>query len=108
MLEPPSRLEFSNSSGGWLDCSAAGSPAPSVTWLAADGAPASDVVGVRRALSNGTLLLLPFQAAAFRQDVHSTAYRCLAENEAGRVLSRPVQVRAGESRSYGQVKGKGQ
>jgi hypothetical protein len=28
--------------------------------------------------------------------VHSTTYRCLAENVAGRVLSRAVHVRAGK------------
>ncbi|KAF4525156.1 hypothetical protein B566_EDAN014773, partial [Ephemera danica] len=100
VLEPPSRLDFSNSSGGWLDCSAAGSPVPTVTWLSADGGPASDVPGVRRALGNGTLVLLPFPAAAFRQDVHATSYRCLAENVAGRVLSRAVHVRAVVSQAY--------
>lgn len=26
VMEPPSRLDFSNSSGGWLDCSATGTP----------------------------------------------------------------------------------
>ncbi|XP_065348547.1 cell adhesion molecule Dscam2 isoform X2 [Cloeon dipterum] len=100
VLEPPQKLDFSNSSGGWLDCSAAGQPAPTITWLAADGSPAAEVPGVRRLLLNGTLHLLPFPAAAFRQDVHSTTYRCLAENPAGRVISRAVQVRAVVSQAY--------
>ncbi|XP_059476003.1 cell adhesion molecule Dscam2 isoform X1 [Neocloeon triangulifer] len=100
VLEPPHKLDFSNSSGGWLDCSAAGQPAPMITWLAADGSPAMEVPGVRRILLNGTLVLLPFPAAAFRQDVHSTTYRCLAENSAGRVVSRTVQVRAVVSQAY--------
>ncbi|VEN53696.1 unnamed protein product, partial [Callosobruchus maculatus] len=99
-MEPPSRLEFSNSSGGWLDCSASGSPQPQVDWLGADGQPAGDVPGVRRVLRNGTLYLMPFAAHAYRQDVHSTIYRCMASNNVGRVLSRDVQVRAVVTQSY--------
>lgn len=96
VIEPPSRVEFSNSSGAWLDCTATGSPPPNIDWSTADGHPVNDVPGVRRVLRNGTLVLLPFPAAAFRQDVHSAAYRCVASNSVGRVLSRDVQVRAGK------------
>lgn len=96
MMEPPSRLEFSNSSGGWLDCSASGSPQPSIDWLSVDGTSVGDVGGVRRVLRNGTLVLLPFPATAYRQDIHSTIYRCVASNTVGRVISRDVQVRAGK------------
>ena len=96
LIEPPSRVEFSNSSGAWLDCAATGSPPPNIDWSTADGLPAGDVPGVRRLLKNGTLVLLPFPAAAYRQDVHSATYRCVASNSVGRVLSRDVQVRAGE------------
>ena len=32
LMEPPPRLEFSNSSGGRLDCTATGLPQPTVTW----------------------------------------------------------------------------
>lgn len=100
IVEPPSRVEFSNSSGAWLDCTASGSPPPNIDWSTADGLPAGDVPGVRRVLRNGTLVLLPFPPPAFRQDVHSAAYRCVASNSVGRVLSRDVQVRAGQSRLY--------
>lgn len=100
VLEPPSRIEFSNSSGAWLDCTASGSPPPNIDWSTADGHPVNDVSGVRRVLRNGTLVLLPFPAAAYRQDVHSAAYRCVASNTVGRVLSRDVQVRAGKQNSY--------
>jgi hypothetical protein len=95
-MEPPSRLEFSNSSGGWLDCSASGSPQPSIDWLSIDGTSIGDVGGIRRVLRNGTLVLLPFPAAAYRQDIHSTIYRCVASNRVGRIISRDVQVRAGK------------
>ncbi|XP_048262404.1 Down syndrome cell adhesion molecule-like protein Dscam2 isoform X1 [Bombus terrestris] len=100
VIEPPSRVEFSNSSGAWLDCSATGSPPPNIDWSTADGHPVNDVPGVRRVLRNGTLVLLPFPAAAFRQDVHSAAYRCVASNSVGRVLSRDVQVRAVVAQAY--------
>lgn len=96
VMEPPSRLEFSNSSGGWLDCSASGSPQPSIDWLSIDGTSIGDVGGIRRVLRNGTLVLLPFPAAAYRQDIHSTVYRCVATNRVGRIISRDVQVRAGK------------
>nr|CAI5853401.1 unnamed protein product [Callosobruchus analis]CAI5865427.1 unnamed protein product [Callosobruchus analis]CAI5867566.1 unnamed protein product [Callosobruchus analis] len=59
---------------------ASGSPQPQVDWLGADGQPAGDVPGVRRVLRNGTLYLMPFAAHAYRQDVHSTIYRCMASN----------------------------
>lgn len=99
VMEPPPRLEFSNSSGGWLDCSASGSPQPTIDWLSVDGTSVGDVGGVRRVLRNGTLVLLPFPAAAYRQDIHSTIYRCVASNTVGRVISRDVQVRAGKKRN---------
>jgi hypothetical protein len=98
-MEPPSRLEFSNSSGGWLDCSASGSPQPSIDWLSIDGTSIGDVGGIRRVLRNGTLVLLPFPAAAYRQDIHSTIYRCVATNRVGRIISRDVQIRAGKSKT---------
>nr|XP_034196075.1 Down syndrome cell adhesion molecule-like protein Dscam2 isoform X3 [Osmia lignaria] len=100
VIEPSSRVEFSNSSGAWLDCTATGSPPPNIDWSTADGHPVNDVSGVRRVLRNGTLVLLPFPAAAFRQDVHSAAYRCVASNSVGRVLSRDVQVRAVVAQAY--------
>uniref|UniRef100_A0A6B2E762 Putative down syndrome cell adhesion molecule 2 isoform r n=1 Tax=Phlebotomus kandelakii TaxID=1109342 RepID=A0A6B2E762_9DIPT len=100
VMEPPPRLEFSNSSGAWLDCSASGSPQPSIDWLSVDGTSVGDVGGVRRVLRNGTLVLLPFPAAAYRQDIHNTIYRCVASNNVGRVISRDVQVRAVVAQAY--------
>ncbi|XP_043473244.1 Down syndrome cell adhesion molecule-like protein Dscam2 isoform X9 [Leptopilina heterotoma] len=100
LIEPSSRVEFSNSSGAWLDCAATGSPQPNIDWSTVDGLPVGDIPSVRRVLSNGTLVLLPFPAAAYRQDVHSAAYRCVASNSVGRVLSRDVQVRAVVAQAY--------
>lgn len=96
VMEPPAKLEFSNSSGGFLDCSATGSPQPSIEWQTVDGSIVGDVIGIRRVLRNGTLLLLPFPAAAYRQDIHNTVYRCMSSNSLGRIITRDVQVRAGK------------
>nr|CAD7402260.1 unnamed protein product [Timema cristinae] len=95
MLEPPPKLEFSNNSGGRLDCSARGSPTPNLQWMMSDGSPASTVTGLRYQLSNGTLVFPPFSAADFRPDVHHAIYRCVASNSLGRVISRDVRLRAG-------------
>jgi hypothetical protein len=56
----------------------------------------SDVPSLRQDMSNGTLALLPFTPAMYRQDVHSAVYRCLATNDVGAIVSRDVHVRAGE------------
>nr|CAD7393848.1 unnamed protein product [Timema cristinae] len=56
--------------------------------------------GVRMVLRNGTLVLLPFPPAAYRQDIHSTVYRCMATNAVGRIVSRDVQVRAVVAQAY--------
>ncbi|XP_016955680.1 cell adhesion molecule Dscam2 isoform X11 [Drosophila biarmipes] len=100
VMEPPGRVEFSNSSGGWLDCSASGSPQPTVDWVHADGSAVTEIHGVRRVLRNGTLVLMPFAAAAYHQDVHNTIYRCIASNSVGRIVSRDVQVRAVVAQAY--------
>ncbi|XP_021939407.1 Down syndrome cell adhesion molecule-like protein Dscam2 isoform X3 [Zootermopsis nevadensis] len=94
VLEPPPRLEFSNSTGSRLDCTARGSPMPSVHWLLADGTPANSISGLRYQLPNGSLSFPAFSAAEFRPDVHRAVYRCVASNALGRVLSRDVRLRA--------------
>ncbi|XP_023703051.1 Down syndrome cell adhesion molecule-like protein Dscam2 isoform X3 [Cryptotermes secundus] len=68
--------------------------------MSVDGSPVLDVHGVRRVLLNGTLILLPFPPAAYRQDIHSTVYRCVASNAVGRIVSRDVQVRAVVAQEY--------
>lgn len=96
LMEPPVRVEFSNTSGSWIDCTADGHPAPRIEWTTTDGTPAVDIPGIRTVLRNGTLVFPPFSAGEYRQDVHSAIYRCVATNSVGSIISRDVQVRGGK------------
>ncbi|CAN7995711.1 unnamed protein product, partial [Ixodes hexagonus] len=93
-LEPPSWVEFSNSSGGEVRCEADGDPRPRLLWISADGSPVSSVPGLRELSGDGALAFPAFAADAYRQDVHAAVYRCLASNEVGAVASRDVHVSA--------------
>lgn len=96
MVEPQSRVEFTNGSGGKVDCSVRGNPEPTVEWLAADGGNVATIPGIRVVFGNGTIYFPAFEAEAFRQDVHWAIYKCSAINNVGAVVSRDVTVRAGE------------
>lgn len=99
ITEPPFRLDFSNSSGARLDCTAHGVPPPRITWRSTDGSPVSDVPRLRKVLSNGTVLFPPFKAEDYRQDVHANVYVCVAANVVGVAVSREVNVR-GVAKQY--------
>lgn len=51
----------------------------------------------RQITGNGTLYFPPFLGQYFRADVHEGIYRCKASNQAGTVLSRDVDIRAGKT-----------
>ncbi|XP_059489075.1 cell adhesion molecule Dscam2-like isoform X3 [Neocloeon triangulifer] len=92
--EPASRVDFSNSTGVRIDCSAQGSPAPVINWLSGEGKPIVSIPGTREIFSNGSLYFLPFQPSTFRPDVHTNTYKCTAANNVGKIVSREVKVRA--------------
>ncbi|KAH7954319.1 hypothetical protein HPB49_017554 [Dermacentor silvarum] len=92
--EPPVQTIFANSTGALMSCSAAGQPRPSITWTNETGSPLEPLPGLRRARLDGTLEFFPFRGEEYRQDVHSTRYRCRASNALGTVISRSVHVRA--------------
>ncbi|XP_034948275.1 Down syndrome cell adhesion molecule-like protein Dscam2 isoform X1 [Chelonus insularis] len=95
VLEPPSTLVFSNTTGSQLSCSAHGSPTTHVTWITSpDQRIVTAVPGLRQLLGNGTLYFPPFLAQDFRAEVHNARYRCRASNSVGTVLSREVTLRA--------------
>ncbi|KAF8774513.1 Down syndrome cell adhesion molecule-like [Argiope bruennichi] len=91
--EPPSQVDFLNTTGASVDCLAYGNPSPRVRWRLRDGSLADNVPGLRQILPNGTLVLWPFRPEHYRQDVHADVYRCEAANVVGTVLSRDVHVR---------------
>ncbi|XP_054160537.1 cell adhesion molecule Dscam2-like [Oppia nitens] len=98
-LEPPNRIHFSNTSGAVIACSANGVNVR-INWILADGSPAIDINSLRYIRSNGELVFPPFPSTQYRQDIHSTTYRCIASNSFGTIRSRDCQVRAVVHQSY--------
>lgn len=97
VVEPPVSVFFSNATGARVECAAEGTPRPLVRWLMVrDGSTVRDVRDLLRVDDNGTLIFLPFAEHQYSQDVHSAAYKCVAHSRAGTIVSRTVQVRAGE------------
>jgi hypothetical protein len=72
ILEPPSKIHFSNTSGAVIGCSATGFPSVRISWVLADGSQVIDVNSLRYVRSNGELVFPPFPSAQYRQDIHST------------------------------------
>ncbi|XP_044755484.1 Down syndrome cell adhesion molecule-like protein Dscam2 isoform X16 [Coccinella septempunctata] len=98
--EPPNRVDFSNTTGAVVECSARGNPPPDIIWVRSDGTAVGDVPGLRQVLANGNLVFPPFRAEDYRQEVHAQVYSCLARNSVGSINSRDVNVRAVVSQYY--------
>nr|XP_015838889.1 PREDICTED: Down syndrome cell adhesion molecule isoform X17 [Tribolium castaneum] len=98
--EPPNRIDFSNTTGAVVECSAHGNPTPDIIWVRSDGTAVGDVPGLRQVLANGNLVFPPFRAEDYRQEVHAQVYVCLAKNSVGSVHSRDVNVRAVVAQFY--------
>ncbi|XP_063908088.1 cell adhesion molecule Dscam1 isoform X3 [Zophobas morio] len=98
--EPPHRVEFSNSAGAKVDCTAHGSPSPEVEWVLADGSPVHQVPELRLLFPNGSLVFPPFPNERYRHDVHATLYRCKLKSALGTVISREVHVKAVVKQKY--------
>lgn len=94
LKEPPNRVDFSNTTGAVVECSASGNPPPDIIWVRSDGTAVGDVPGLRQVLANGNLVFPPFRAEDYRQEVHAQVYACLAKNSEGSIHSRDVNVRA--------------
>ncbi|CAL1298785.1 unnamed protein product [Larinioides sclopetarius] len=96
-IEPPNRVEFSNTTGAVIPCAAEGIPPPTIRWAhALDGSYISDIPGLRHVRPDGSLMFPPFRAEDQRPDVHTTDYRCLASNSVGAIGSRDVRLKGGE------------
>ncbi|XP_066244763.1 cell adhesion molecule Dscam1 isoform X28 [Euwallacea similis] len=100
LKEPPNRVDFSNTTGAVVECSASGNPPPDIIWVRSDGTAVGDVPGLRQVLANGNLVFPPFRAEDYRQEVHAQVYACLAKNSVGSINSRDVNVRAVVSQYY--------
>ncbi|RWS31821.1 Down syndrome cell adhesion molecule-like protein Dscam2, partial [Leptotrombidium deliense] len=124
--EPPGgTLHYSNDTGVAIHCSASGSPKPQIFWIVAGNTSlalqstqsliltgsntdsislterlAKKVTNIREPMANGTLLFPPFPGAAYRQEIHSLSYRCVAENSAGIIVSRAVHLRGVVGHAY--------
>ncbi|KAL1463717.1 hypothetical protein WDU94_015443 [Cyamophila willieti] len=94
--EPPNRIDFSNTTGAQVECTARGSPVAEIIWIRSDGTAVGDVPGLRQVLPNGNLVFPPFRAEDYRQEVHAQVYVCMARNSVGSIHSRDVNVRAGK------------
>ncbi|GFT46851.1 down syndrome cell adhesion molecule-like protein Dscam2 [Nephila pilipes] len=95
--EPANRVEFSNSSGTVIACSAEGRPPPLIRWVKHDGEVLQDLPGLRYTRHDGSLVFPPFPSEEYRADVHASIYRCEASNRIGVIGSKDVHVRAGKS-----------
>ncbi|XP_049290913.1 Down syndrome cell adhesion molecule-like protein Dscam2 isoform X20 [Anopheles funestus] len=100
LKEPTNRIDFSNSTGAVVECSATGNPPPEMIWIRSDGTAVGDVPGLRQILPNGNLVFPPFRAEDYRQEVHAQVYACMAKNQFGSVISRDVNVRAVINQHY--------
>ncbi|XP_050305202.1 cell adhesion molecule Dscam2 isoform X24 [Anthonomus grandis grandis] len=100
LKEPPNRVDFSNTTGAVVECSASGNPPPDIIWVRSDGTAVGDVPGLRQVLANGNLVFPPFRAEDYRQEVHAQVYTCLAKNSIGSIHSRDVNVRAVVNQFY--------
>nr|XP_029721290.1 Down syndrome cell adhesion molecule-like protein Dscam2 isoform X11 [Aedes albopictus] len=100
LKEPTNRIDFSNSTGAVVECSATGNPPPEMIWIRSDGTAVGEVPGLRQILPNGNLVFPPFRAEDYRQDVHAQVYACMAKNQFGSIISRDVNVRAVVIQSY--------
>lgn len=49
--EPPNRVDFSNTTGAQVECTARGQPTPEIIWIRADGTAVGDVPGLRQVRS---------------------------------------------------------
>ncbi|GAA6078562.1 Down syndrome cell adhesion molecule-like protein 1 homolog isoform X1, partial [Tachysurus ichikawai] len=90
------RVTFSSSVGVSLPCPAGGAPHAVLRWYLATGDDIYDVPHIRHVHANGTLQLYPFSPSAFNSFIHDNDYFCTAENQAGKIRSPSIRVKAGE------------
>lgn len=100
LTEPPSSLDFANTKGASVQCTAHGQPAPTLDWVKDDDTPVEDVSQILKVLPNNTLHFYPFKRSDFQSKVHAASYRCIASNSGGRISSRSMRVKAVRVEDY--------
>ncbi|CAM1309779.1 Uncharacterised protein r2_g1992 [Pycnogonum litorale] len=102
ILQPQSTVEFLHSNGAVIDCLVHGDPVPEVTWITetAKNTPVNNIPGLLTILPNNSLLLKSFKSPSYRQEIHSTIYRCKAANKYGVIISNPVHVKGVVDQEY--------
>lgn len=93
------RVTFSSSVGVSLPCPAGGAPHAVLRWYLATGDDIYDVPHIRHVHANGTLQLYPFSPSAFNSYIHDNDYFCTAENQAGKIRSPSIHVKAGQTQT---------
>uniref|UniRef100_A0A8C4YVH8 Down syndrome cell adhesion molecule like 1 n=1 Tax=Gadus morhua TaxID=8049 RepID=A0A8C4YVH8_GADMO len=88
------RVTYSSSVGVSLPCPAAGTPSAALRWYLATGDDIYDVPHIRHVHANGTLQLYPFSPSAYNSYIHDNDYFCTAENQAGKIRSPNIRIKA--------------
>uniref|UniRef100_A0A182J542 Ig-like domain-containing protein n=1 Tax=Anopheles atroparvus TaxID=41427 RepID=A0A182J542_ANOAO len=91
LSEPAYKVEFSNNSGGLVDCTGHGSPPPDVEWSVA-----TTNHELVYTMPNGSLIFYPFSADKFRHEIHSTVYSPTDNDSSAKIspYSRNMQMSA--------------
>ncbi|XP_030601942.1 Down syndrome cell adhesion molecule-like protein 1 homolog isoform X4 [Archocentrus centrarchus] len=88
------RVTYSSSVGVSLPCPAGGTPSAILRWYLATGDDIYDVPHIRHVHANGTLQLYPFSPSAYNSYIHDNDYFCTAENQAGKIRSPNIRIKA--------------
>lgn len=58
--EPPNRVDFSNTTGAVIECTARGNPTPEIIWIRPDGSAVGDVPGLRQVCNSIQIFFLHY------------------------------------------------
>lgn len=58
--EPPNRVDFSNTTGAVIECTARGNPTPEIIWIRPDGTAVGDVPGLRQVCNSMFFIFIYF------------------------------------------------
>ena len=96
-IEEPADTHFAHTRSAILNCKVEDRPRAQIRWRVAGSEDEikSNITGMRYVLSNGSLYFPAFSNGIFSPSVHRADYQCLAENQAGTIVSKKAKLRAG-------------